>query len=468
MKKLIALLVLSSLLLAGCAAPPLPEYTPPGSSAPGSTESQPTDPTQESTVPAGPSPTESVPPQPSQPSQPTQPDVPVLPPEVTAADFKAVWLSQFDMEDIFTNGKHVQRDEQAFRTMVDTVMENVLSRGFNTVILQVRPYGDSMYPSAYYPMSKYTVGAYGLEAKYDPVAIVVSAAHAHNIQIHAWINPLRLMSTSEITAISKNYKLRQWYDDPETNGDYIVTYNNRCYLNPAYPEVRKLITDGAAEIFENYAFDGLHMDDYFYPTPDASFDARSYAEYQMNGGTLSLEEFRRDNLNKLVKALYTVAHNAQKEAVYGISPAGNIDTVYNQHYADIYTWCAEKGYIDYICPQVYFGLEHGTHDFKKVSKIWNDIIKIDSVSLIVGMTLGKTIDEYDQYAKTEEGIYEWRDHKDVIARCIPYTATLGKCKGISLFCYKYMFDPESGAPIPETAAEVANFLPVLKDITWNE
>lgn len=395
---------------------------------------------------------------------PTEPPEGSNPKPNTADSFKAVWLSQFDMEDIYTDGKYTQRDRAQFEAMLDTVMENIISRGFNTIILQVRPYGDSMYPSAYYPMSKYVVGSYGTDATYDPVDVLVDTAHEYGMEIHAWINPLRLMTTSEITKISTKYKIRQWYDDAELNGTYLVEYNNRYYLNPAYPQVRQLILDGAAEILENYAFDGLHMDDYFYPTDDAYFDSVAYSAYTAEGGTMTLAEYRRDNLNMLVKGLYSIASSAS--GVYGISPAGNIDTVYNKNYADVYTWCSTAGYIDYICPQVYFGLEHGTHDFKKVSKTWNDIITLDSVSLIVGMTLGKTIDEYDPYAKTEDGKYEWRDHKDIIARCLPYTQTLEHCTGISMFCYKYMFDPETGEAISETAAEVANFLPILKEITW--
>ena len=48
------------------------------------------------------------------------------------------------------------------------------------------------------------------------------------------------------------------------------------YLNPAYPAVRAMIADGAAEIVENYDVDGIHFDDYFYPAQDASLDSAAY------------------------------------------------------------------------------------------------------------------------------------------------------------------------------------------------
>lgn len=380
---------------------------------------------------------------------------------------KAIWLSQYDMFPIYTS-KNAQRNVDSYSDLVDTVLENLVIYGFNTIFLQIRPNGDSMYPSDIFPMSRYVVAAYGKDASYDPVAILVNAAHSKGLQIHAWINPLRLMTAAEILQVNSRYLIRQWHDDPAKNGTYIVEYNNRYYLNPAYPEVRQLILDGASEILSNYAFDGLHMDDYFYPTEDVSFDSAAYCAYIRSGGTLSLADFRRSNMNQIVKSLYDITKSAAGNAVFGISPAGNIDNVYHKQYADIYTWCSDSGYLDYICPQVYFGLEHGSHDFKSVCDTWSGIIENPAIYMLVGMTLEKTISEYDIYARTEEGKYEWRDHKDVILRCMNYTQTLPHCRGVSIFSYHLMFDPLTGTTNPETKAEVNNFLPVFKNITWEQ
>lgn len=376
------------------------------------------------------------------------------------SDFKGIWLSQFDLHQIYLeNG--VQRGEADFIGRMAQVLDNVKKLGFNAVMLQIRPYGDSMYPSAYYPMSKYVVGEYGNMAEYDPVAIIVELAKERGLAIHAWINPMRCMATEDLCQVSDDYLIRQWYDDPDRNGTWLVHSGKYWYLNPAYEEVRNLIVDGAAEILERYDFDGLHMDDYFYPTTDAAFDAASYAEL---GGGLSLEEFRRNNLNMLVASLYEITKGLHQNKMFGISPAGNMNTVYQQQYADVYTWCSEEGYIDYICPQVYFGLEHQKFDFVSVCNTWQDIILTDSVDLIIGMTFEKALTLVDAYAGT--GKNEWREHTDILKRCLEYTVELEKCSGICVFSYQHFYDPVTGEEIAGTAAERGEFVPALSTITW--
>ena len=168
----------------------------------------------------------------------------------------------------------------------------------------------------------------------------------------------------------------------------------------------------------------------------------------------------------LVSALYDATKAESPNLVYGISPAGEIDRVFERQYADVYKWCAEDGYIDYICPQVYFGFEHDTLDFVSVCKTYRDIIKSDSVKLIIGVTFGKAKDEYDQWAGS--GKYEWREHKDVLKRSLEYTDTLDFCTGISVYCYKYFFDPITGESVAATETERTAFVSLLKEISWQE
>ncbi len=384
---------------------------------------------------------------------------------VNYRDKKCMWLSQFDLNKVYTNGGK-QRDRAQFEKYIKKILANVKDNGINTIIVQVRPYADSMYPSDVYPMSSYVVGAYGNEADYDPFEIIINEGHAAGLSVHAWINPMRAMLVKEITKVPERFLIRQWYNDTAKRGKYLVTVSDRVYLNPAYPKVRQLITDGAAEILERYAVDGLHMDDYFYPTTDASFDTAAYAAYKKDGGKLSLADYRRECLSLLVSELYRKTKEAGSDILFGISPAGNINTVYEKQYADVYRWCSEDGYLDYICPQVYFGLEHQTYDFKKVSNTFAGIIKNSSVELIIGMTLGKAKSGTDQYAGT--GKYEWRDNKDVLVRCLEYTKSVKHCSGVAYFCYQYFYDPISGVSVTETKAERDKFIPLLKTITWNE
>lgn len=378
-------------------------------------------------------------------------------------DFKAIWISQYDLYGIYTN-KGVQRSKEDFTKRIQVVLDNVQQMGFNTVILQVRPNADSMYPSAIYPMCQYVVGKYGVSADYDPVDIIVEEAHKRSISIHAWINPLRAMTDDEILLVDNCYTIRKWHDDPEKNGTYLVLYKGRYYLNPAYEEVRELIISGALEVLAQYEFDGLHMDDYFYPTTAQSFDFAAYDAYIQSGGEMDLSSFRHNQINELVAGLYQATKSIHPELKYGISPAGNYDYAYASQYADFYTWCANDGYIDYICPQIYYGLEHQIYPFGGICEIFNDMIKVDSVDLIIGMAFGKAQSQTDLWAGT--GANEWKENKDVMKRSLEYTASLEHCTGIAVFCYQYFYHPITGVPEDDIAEERDNFLPVLKDIAW--
>ena len=380
-------------------------------------------------------------------------------------DMKALWISQFDMSGIYVNGGK-QRGKEDFTKLLCRVLDNTVKNHYNTVIFQVRPYADSMYPSDIYPPCYIVTGSYAAEHEYDPFEILVEEAHKRDLSVQAWINPMRAMKESEIKLVSDEYTIKQWYNDKELKRKYLPVVSERVYLNVGEKDVRDLIVSGAAELLERYDVDGLHMDDYFYPTTDTSFDSKTYSEYKANGGKKNLAAFRKECLSELVKALYDTTKASGADRLFGISPAGNMQTVLNSHFADVKTWCKEPGYIDYICPQVYFGFEHKSMAFDEVCDTWQNIIKTDSVKLIIGMSLGKAKSGYDQYAGS--GQNEWSEHKDVLLRCLQYTETLPKCRGVAYFCYQYFYNPLTGAEESATNAEREKFIPYLKTISWQK
>lgn len=383
----------------------------------------------------------------------------------TPENIKAMWLSQFDLNGVYTDGGH-QRAKQDYHVLIERILDRVIETGINTVIVQLRPNMDSIYPSNICPMSRYVVGEYGRDAAYDPFEILLEEAHERGLSVHAWINPLRGMLTDEILQISDKYPVKQLYQDPSSRNTVLVEQDGRWYLNPAYHEARELIVNGAREILTNYNVDGLHMDDYFYPSGCTdSFDEKAYSSYLKNAEKISRQEFRREQINTLVRELYAMVKDVNDSVLFGISPGGNMDTNYNRLGADVYTWCSEKGYIDYICPQVYWGMEHETYDFVSVCKTFDDMIRVDGIRLVIGMTLGKAVTQYDQYAGS--GKWEWRDSSDVLYRCLQHTKTLQHCTGVSYFCYQYFYDPVSGVAVSKTKTERSLFVPLLKEIQWN-
>lgn len=375
---------------------------------------------------------------------------------------KAVWISQFDISGILKEDG-TQRDEKTYRTLINIVLNNVKNDGYNTVIVQVRPYSDSFYKSEYFPVSNYVNGDFVSELKYDPFKIIVDISKTIGLSVHAWINPMRGMKSTEIINISDRFPIKQWYNDADKNGKYIVEIDGRFYLNPAYKEVRNLIANGAREVAEQYDIDGVHMDDYFYPIKDEYFDADAYSEYVSNGGNKSLSKFRNEMLDLMVSEIYSAVKSVGKDQLFGISPSGNIDITYNDLYTDVYKWCSEDGFIDYICPQIYFGLQHQTHDFIKVYKVWKNIIKNENVKLYAGMTLGKAKSGVDNYAGT--GKNEWAENKDVLKRCLEFIKTSDDCFGIVVFCYQHMYNPITGLSVKETEEERFNMKSALNDMS---
>jgi len=374
---------------------------------------------------------------------------------------KAVWLSQFDMKAIYQNdGK--QRNKTDFVRLVTKVLNNLKNDGYNTVIVQVRPYADSFYPSDLYPVSNFVSGEYGDEDIYDPFEIIIDLAHSKGISVHAWLNPMRAMTVKEIASVPDKYAIKQWYEDSSLKNKYVVDVDGRLYLNPAYETVRQLIADGAKEVCENYNVDGVHIDDYFYPTTDPSFDRAAYSEYVNNGGKATLAKYRNEMLDLMVSSIYASVKSVDKEILFGVSPAGNINHTYKDLYADVYKWCSNKGYLDYICPQIYFGLEHSTYDFVSVYNTWCSAVKNEDIRITVGMTLGKAKQGYDNYAG--DGKYEWSEHKDIMKRCLEYLNEREECSGISIFCYQYMYDPITGESVEETKLERDNMSPILEKL----
>ncbi|MBR4799400.1 MAG: family 10 glycosylhydrolase [Clostridia bacterium] len=371
-----------------------------------------------------------------------------------STELRGVWVSQFDMHPVYRTGSR-QRDEEDYRRLVDIMLDNLVRDGFNAVFLQVRPNGDSMYESEIYPCSKYVAGSYGGKIEYDAVRIFLELAKARGLAVHAWINPYRLCTIADMEEYTGNCVLKEWHSEP---GRRIKKgEDGLLYLDPSYPEATALIAAGADEILQKYGFDGIHIDDYFYPTEFEFDDSFEFAQ----SGYSDLGDFRRENVNRTVKALYDTAHKHGK--IFGIAPSGNIYSLENGWYADIYRWCGEIGYADYIMPQLYFGFNNLCCPFETVLADWCDATR-GGAKLYVGLSVAKCAagseGKPDIYAG-EAGKYEWRDSKDIIARSLE-AVKRSDARGFCLFCYSSLYDPVTGEENPLVAAEKAAFAGAIK------
>lgn len=292
---------------------------------------------------------------------------------------------------------------ERLKQQTDTILEKVDENGFNAVFLQVRPCSDAFYKSAFYPWSSYLTGQQGKapDAEFDPLAYWIEKAHERKIEVHAWLNPYRIArNQDEWDGLDEDSPARQ-------HPDWVIQYGAGYYFDPAIPEVRQLVIDGALEIVQNYEIDGIHLDDYFYPGPDFN-DVNSYKKYGKDFPDIG--DWRRDNVNKLVKGLDDQLHEADPEIEFGISPAavwasdymdpeGSATTSdYSSYYvlfADTRGWVRE-GWVDYLAPQLYWANGDEWSDFTVLVDWWTDVFKEagrDDVDLFIGLADFKTVEE---------------------------------------------------------------------------
>lgn len=369
--------------------------------------------------------------------------------EVTL-EMRAVWISYLE----FLKSKNYT--ETQFKAYVDEMFDNCANAGMNTVIVQVRPFSDAMYPSKYFPWSQYASGELGKNPGYDPLEYMVDAAHERNLQIQAWINPYRITgSGTDISVLPVNHPARKWSENEATKRNVLV-YNNALYYNPSSKEVQKLIVDGVKEIIKNYDVDGIHFDDYFYPNLGSdyqkNFDAQEYQAYvaECNASgkkAIDIVQWRRNNVSTMVKNTYAAIKDLDSKCVFGISPQGNIDNLTSavKYYVDIEKWLSSSGYIDYICPQLYWGLNHETAPFGSMLQDYLDIRTSNTVNIYVGLALYKA-------GATLEGDPDWKQSTSVIADELLLARKTGLVDGFMLYRYESLVSKK---------AEMANLIKIL-------
>ena len=342
-------------------------------------------------------------------------------------EIRGVWLSYYEIN--VADGRDTR---EKYASYMDSLCKKFISYGITDAFVQVRPYADALYESSIYPTSVYAGVRQGEKLKFDPLEVICQIMSAYGVRVHAWVNPYRVHNTADINELSSDNKARQWYS--EDSSDDVAVVGGKIYFNPASQKARQLIVDGAKEILENYPVAGIHIDDYFYPPDCGDFDLQQYSDYLSSSGTLSLEDWRRENVNKLVLSVYKTVKSVSQDKIFSISPAGNISNNYNNLYADVALWCG-GGYADMIIPQIYFGFEHSTQPFDKCTANWY-ALKGENVIMPVGLGVYKSGTE-DSFAG--EGSCEWQQNNDIITRQVEHIRNTGG-DGFVIFSVRFFTD----------------------------
>ena len=367
-----------------------------------------------------------------------------------SGEMRGVWVSYLDW-----NGW--AKDEAGYKKAMDQTLDLCVQKGLNAVFLQVRPDGDAMYPSQYFPWSKFASGKQGKNPGYDPLAYAVQAAHQRGLQLHAWINPYRITGyLNRYSDLCASNPAIAWAKDGDSSNDrWVLCQNGEYYYNPAIPQVRQLIIDGVKEIVTNYGVDGIHFDDYFYPNLDDSkaetwFD---YPEYQASGTSLSVAAWRRNNVNELVRGVYSAVKSIRPQALFGISPEGYLQNLRKdtRQFTDVDAWMTQSGYVDYLMPQIYWGFEAkqngqaAGYAFANCLNEWVTLKKKGNVKLYVGLALYKTGTD----AVDGNEVPEWQRYHDIMKREVQAGRATGQVSG-------YCFYDLSSLTRAAAAEEVAN------------
>ena len=358
-------------------------------------------------------------------------------------EIRAVWVPFMTLD----MSKEADQSEGAFREKFSTIIKGALDYNMNALIVHVHPFGDALYTSEYYPWSHILTGTQGKDPGYDPLKIMVEMAHEAGLELHAWMNPLRIQVNTTPETLSEDNPAVQWEKDEEKS-KWIVRREDGIFYNPAYEGVRQYVAEGAAEIADNYDVDGIHFDDYFYPTEDESFDAEEYTAYKEavsdSGTPLSLQEWRCANINALVSLVYQKIKEAAPSVLFGIAPQGNIANDLNMG-ADVAVWCKAKGYVDYICPQLYVNFENKALPFENAAREWEQLVTCEDVKLCLGLAVYK--------AGSDDDDGTWKHSSDILARQVSLGREL-KCSGFMFYSWEYLSSEQ-------TKEEVQNVMKIL-------
>lgn len=279
---------------------------------------------------------------------------------------------------------------------LNTILDNLKAAGMNAVSFQVRSMADAMYKSSYEPWSRFLTGTRGTapsDASWDPLAYCVEQCHARGMECHAWVNPFRFNSGATLPSTSLDMVAR--------NAGWVLTYkktnsdgstSTTSILDPGNAAARQRIVNVCKEIISNYDVDGLMFDDYFYPEGMPLGSGYDYDEYKASGTSMTQANWRRDNVRKAVKEVYTMIQSVKPYVKFGISPAGvgggpngeaakvyglpkcygGYDWIYNGIYCDPLPWLADKT-IDYISPQIYWTRASTANPYEPIAKWWSEV-----------------------------------------------------------------------------------------------
>lgn len=309
-------------------------------------------------------------------------------------EFRAAWIQS-------VNGQFRGMPTEKLKQNLIGQLNSLQKAGINAIIFQVRPEADALYASRLEPWSRFLTGVQGKapEPYWDPMQFMIDECHKRGMEFHAWINPYRTKTTLK-SELDPNHVYN-------VHPEWFVTYGDQLYFDPALPESRRHICMVVSDIVSRYDVDAIHMDDYFYPYPIKGKDFPDDASFARFGGGFSNKgDWRRSNVNVLIKKLHETIREIKPWVKFGVSPFGiyrneSSDPLgsktkglqnYDDLYADVLLW-AREGWIDYNIPQIYWHIGHPVADYETLVKWWAR--NTENRPLFIGQSVMNTVQNAD-------------------------------------------------------------------------
>ena len=309
-------------------------------------------------------------------------------------EFRAAWIQS-------VNGQFRGMPTEKLKQNLIGQLNSLQKAGINAIIFQVRPEADALYASRLEPWSRFLTRVQGKapEPYWDPMQFMIDECHKRGMEFHAWINPYRTKTTLK-SELAPNHVYN-------IHPEWFVTYGDQLYFDPALPESRRHICMVVSDIVSRYDVDAIHMDDYFYPYPIKGKDFPDDASFARFGGGFSNKgDWRRSNVNVLIKKLHETIREIKPWVKFGVSPFGiyrneSSDPLgsktkglqnYDDLYADVLLW-AREGWIDYNIPQIYWHIGHPVADYETLVKWWAR--NTENRPLFIGQSVMNTVQNAD-------------------------------------------------------------------------
>ncbi|MCC8143111.1 MAG: family 10 glycosylhydrolase [Tannerellaceae bacterium] len=269
-------------------------------------------------------------------------------------EVRAVWLTIIYGLDWPDKPATTEEGRNRQKQQLCNILDKLQDANFNTVFLQVRMRGDVIYPSAIEPASAVFSGKIGISPGYDPLVFAIEECHKRGLELHAWfvtfpVGTNRLVNQQGNRSVVKK------------KPSLCKQHNGEWYLDPGVPETSDYILSLVQELVNNYDLDGIHFDYVRYPEKAKTFPDK--AVHRKYGRSLSLDDWRRDNINRMMYRIYDWVKETKPWVQVSSAPLGKYNriervpnagwTAYESVFQDPQQWVLD-GKQDMLAPMMYY------------------------------------------------------------------------------------------------------------------